>query len=426
MKIGILTIYKSLSEPYFSVNTIADQLKMFLDSQLEVKIIVSENCPDNQRKGIFLDKRIEWVKITNKLKENQIKLYDYSNPDMELHTTFFEEAEVIANDLIEKLADIDICIMYDIHIEGIFLLYNIAIRKAQEKLPGIKIIAMTPSNPLNRVPKLKWPFSARYTSMPNTIYTCPTLADISPLAKQYDIPEGNCKVVNNSIDILQNMSIDVKKVSKHIDLISPDILIVYPAKLIMEKKFEKIAALGGSIFSATEKTVKIIFCDIPSLEVDAEVYKNVIKKVGYIHGLEENDILFTSDLGYCDGFPKIGILELFSLSNLYICPSYSETFGDSVLEAASKGNFVVLNEAVSALEELGKNIHAYFMRWDAQNFGHDTKEKYNPSELAYLQHHAHRIVDLMRDNTVIYAKTLTRQRYSPEWIFKNQIEPLLS
>jgi len=78
------------------------------------------------------------------------------------------------------------------------------------------------------------------------------------------------------------------------------------------------------------------------------------------------------------------------------------------------------------LEELGKKLHAYFMRWDARNFGYDTKEKYNPSELAYLQEHAQRIVNMMRDNTVIYSKMLTRQIYSPEWIFKNQIEPLIN
>ncbi|HEX9061043.1 MAG TPA: glycosyltransferase, partial [Clostridia bacterium] len=157
-----------------------------------------------------------------------------------------------------------------------------------------------------------------------------------------------------------------------------------------------------------------------------DIYKEVVKKVGYVHGLNEEDILFTSDIGYPGGFPREGIMELFTLSNLFICPSYSESFGLTVLEAASRGNFLVLNEAVPALEELGKKLHSYFMRWDARNFGYDTKEKYNPSELAYMQNNAERIVDMMRDNSVIHSKTMVRQRYSPEWIFKNQIEPLFN
>jgi hypothetical protein len=96
-----------------------------------------------------------------------------------------------------------------------------------------------------------------------------------------------------------------------------------------------------------------------------------------------------------------------------------------VLEAASRGNFIVLNQAVPALEELGKQLGAYFMRWDARNFGYDTKENYNPSEQIYLENNADRVINLMRENVVISAKTLVRQRYSPKWIWENQLQPLL-
>ena len=69
-------------------------------------------------------------------------------------------------------------------------------------------------------------------------------------------------------------------------------------------------------------------------------------------------MIFTSDLGYEDGFPRAGVLELFQMSNLFVCPSYSESFGLTVLEAASRGNFLVLNEAVPALQELGTALGA--------------------------------------------------------------------
>ena len=112
-------------------------------------------------------------------------------------------------------------------------------------------------------------------------------------------------------------------------------------------------------------------------------------------GLEERDLIFTSDLGYEHGFPRKGVLDLFGLSNLFICPSYSEFFGLTVLEAAGRGNFLVLNEAVPALKELGENLGAYFMRWDGRNFGYDTHEKYIPSERAYYEEHGKIIVKLM-------------------------------
>ena len=136
-------------------------------------------------------------------------------------------------------------------------------------------------------------------------------------------------------------------------------------------------------------------------------------------------MLFSSDIGYPDGFPRESVFELFTLSNLFVCPSYSESFGLTVLEAASRGNFLVLNEAVPALQELGVQLAAYFMRWHARNFGFDTREKYLPSEQQYYEDHARNIVNLMREDHALNAKTLTRTRYSTRWICQNQLLPLL-
>lgn len=95
------------------------------------------------------------------------------------------------------------------------------------------------------------------------------------------------------------------------------------------------------------------------------------------------------------------------------------------LEVGSKGNFLVLNEAVPALKELGDTLGAYFMRWDARNFGFDTHEKYAPSEKAYYEEHGQNIVNLMREDRGLKAKTITRNRYNSEWICENQLTPLL-
>lgn len=81
----------------------------------------------------------------------------------------------------------------------------------------------------------------------------------------------------------------------------------------------------------------------------------MIRTEGKKYGLPADNLLFTSDIGYPLGFPREGVMELFQLSNLFICPSYSESFGLTVLEAARRGNFLVLNQAVPALQELGEN-----------------------------------------------------------------------
>lgn len=425
MNVAILTMFNGLSNTYSLVNVVAEHLKMLLDNDIKTKVLVSEDCPDDERQGIFADERLEWVKITNRLHGSQIKWYDYSAPDGKIHETFNEEVALVAKDFEANLSDVDICIMHDIHYQGWHLMHNAAIRKAQENLPKVKFIAVTHSAPVNRPPSPKYPFLCRYSPMPNTIYVYPTYSGITALAKQYNVSEGKCRVIFNSLDLVSLMSEDVQNIHNKTDLLSPDILIVYPGRLTTGKKFDKVSALAGAIRKKTELTVKVIFCDFPSMDVDSNTYKNVVRKIGTLLGLNNDDIAFTSDLGYPNGFPRKAVFELFTLSNLFICPSYSESFGLTVLEAASRGNFLVLNEAVPALEELGKKLKAYFMRWDARNFGFDTKETYKPSEQLYLEENALRIIDLMRDDTVLSAKTLTRQKFSPQWVWFNQLQPLL-
>lgn len=426
MKIALLTMFNGLTSTYSLVNVVAEQIRMMLDSGFEPKVLVSETCPLEDRYGIFLDERIEWVKVVNHLDGELIHWRDYSQPDQKVHDSFFDEADIIAEDFVKYLDNVDVCIMHDIHYQGWHLVHNVAIRKAQEKLPKTKFIAFTHSAPVNRPSNPKWPLSARFSPMPNTLYVYPTQSGLSALAKQYNVPEGRCRAVNNSLDLLNFASDEIKTLTKEIDLLSPDILIVFPGRLTTGKKFEKVAMLAGAIKKQSELSVKVIFCDFASMDINPNTYKALIRLQGLTHGLSNNDLFFTSDIEeFKSGFPRKAVMELFSLSNLFICPSFSESFGLTVLEAASKGNFLVLNERVPALEELGKNLDAYFMKWDARNFGFDTKESYNPSEEAYLAEHAEIIVNKMRENSVLKAKTLARQRYSPQWVWENQLEPMI-
>lgn len=384
MKVAIVTMFSGLSSTYSLVNVVADQIQMLLQADIPVKVLVSETCPDSDRTGIFLDQRIEWVKVTNTLNGKNITWHDYSHVSGNVHETFFQEADVIAADFVRHLKDVDVCILHDILYQGWHLVHNIAIRTAQKQLPHVRFLAFTHSLPLNRPREVEYPFSARFTDMPRTRFIYPTYSGIPALARQYDIPEGKCAVVYNTLPLLSSMSPDVQRVAENIDLMRADILAVYPARLTTGKQFEKVAALMGAIKSQTGNICKVVFCDFPSADIPSHVYKTMIRMEGKRYGLDETDILFTSDIGYPEGFPRQGVFELFTLSNLFICPSYSESFGLTVLEAGSRGNFLVLNEAVPALKELGETLGAYFMRWNARNFGYDTKEKYAPSERALL------------------------------------------
>ena len=175
MKVAILTMFSGLATTYSLVNVVADQIKMLLEAQVDLKILVSETCPDTERWGIFLDPRLEWVKITNTCHGAPIVWRDYSAPTGTVHETFYEEAAQIAKDYVRALQDVDVCIMHDILYQGWHLVHNAAIRQAQKSLPGVRFLAFTHSLPVSRPQKLEEPFSFRFTAMPNTRFVYPSL-----------------------------------------------------------------------------------------------------------------------------------------------------------------------------------------------------------------------------------------------------------
>ncbi len=425
MKIAILTMFNGLSNTYSLVNVVESHLNIFLNKGLEVKMLVSEDCPDCDRFGVFADERLEWVKVTNRLNGNTIHWRDYTQTTGKLHSTFYDEVNCVAEDFVKYLEDVDVCFMHDILYQGWHYLHNIAIRKAQKQLPKTKFVSFTHSFPINRPKIFSEDFSGRFTKMDNTIFAYPTHSGLPALAKQYDVGEGKCRAIYNINPIFLGLSDEVLELHKEVDLLSPEILIVYPARLTTGKQFEKVVQLGGAIKKYCEKSVRVVFCDFKSMDIDSNVYKREIVSMGVYSGLSKEDIVFTSDRGFESGFPRKAVLDLFTLSNLYICPSFSESFGLTVIEASSRGNFIVLNQAVPALEELGKNINAYFMRWNARNFGYDTTENYIPSEELYNKEHAQIIINKMRENPVLTAKTKARTVYNDEWIWKNQLEPII-
>ncbi|MEF9921392.1 MAG: glycosyltransferase [Anaerovoracaceae bacterium] len=423
MKIAILTMFNGLSNTYSLVNVVREQLEMFLANGIEVKMLVSEHCPDSQRVGVFADKRIEWVKIVNSENGQMFHWRTYRKANDVIEKKFFHQADIIKEDYIKNLSDVNICIMHDILYQGVHLLHNVAIRNAQKSLPNIKFLSFTHSAPVRHI-DAPYPISCMYSSMPNTTFVYPTKAGLEAIANQYDTDITNCACVGNSVDIMLGLHEETLEIVQHIDLMQSEIVIVYPGRLTMAKKFHVVAEFAGYLKRYCYESVSVIFCDFSCSDIKPETYKYIIRECGKKAGLEEKDMLFTSDIGFKNGVKRETVFDLFTLSNLYICPSYSESFGLTVIEAAGRGNYIVLNQAVPALEELGNNIDAYFMRWDAKNFGFDTVENYQPSERLYYIENAQTIIQNMKDNPVIKAKTLARIRFSSQWIYENQMKPL--
>ncbi|MEF9958933.1 MAG: glycosyltransferase [Niameybacter sp.] len=426
MIVALLTMFKTLKSSYSLVHIVENQIQMLLTHNCQVRILVSESCRDEERFGSFLDERLEWVRIPNTIDGKEIVWHDYSDTTLPLHEGFKKEVEMTSQAYVEVLQDVEVCILHDILYQGMHYMHNCALRSAQEKLPHIGFLSWVHSFPCTPPPELPDTMKGRFMPMAHTLFVFPSLAGISGLSHQYSIAEGECRVVYHSYRQVEEMSDVVRSLHEKYDLLSPDLLIVYPARLTQGKKLDKVAAVVGALKAVGGLSVKLVFCDfVVGERKQAFAYRAFVKEVAEQYGLESDEVIFTSEEGYEKGIERKAVLELFKLSNIYICPSLSESFGLTVGEAAQAGNFLILNENVPALKEIGRRLGAYFMKWDARVEGATQKENYRISEPTYYGKHAKEILKCIEQDKVLKAQTLIRQKYNNQWIWYHQLYPLL-
>jgi len=425
MKAAILTMFRSMPDSYSLVQVVKSHALMLLDAGIEVKIIVSDACSHEEVERSFPDPRIEWVRITQHPFPDALVWKDYLQEPPTEEQGIAECVAHIASQFEQQLADVCLCMLHDILYQGTLYLHNLAIRMVAAQRNDLRLIAFTHSYPANRPQVIPPHLAPRYTPLPNCAYVFPTRAGIPALAKQYSVPEGSCYVVHHAATILERMTNEVQSLARQIDLLSPDILMVCPSRLTPGKQLEKIVQVAGALKVVSGKNITVLYCDVPSTDIQVERYKRQIKTLGFQYSLNLTDMAFTSDFGFPNGLSNQSIADLFSLSNLFLCPSKSESFSLTLLEAAQHGNFLVVNEHVASLKEIGGKLSAYFMQWDARSMGQDILLASGASEPAYYAYHADQIWRRMKDNPVLKAKTVSRQNFSRQWIWNHQLKPLL-
>lgn len=410
MKIAIFTMFNGLNESYSLVSAVKNQIKMLLQNGHEVKVLVSEHCPDEERKDIFADSRLLWIKITNSINGNRAHWIDYTYYHKNVSPEFWILAKEVAKDLFFALQDTEICILHDILYQGLHLVHNAAVRTVQKKLPHLRFFAFTHSLPRENL-QLQISFQYMYCSMPNTTFVCPSKAMVLPLARQYNIKEKDIAVIPTAIDITEGMSPEVKQIYSIRSFEKPEYIIIYPARAAASKGHNLLAQFAGELKRATGKHILIICCDS---------YGNAHSRrlIGFemqTNGITHEEFLCTSELGFSDGLSHKAVLELFTLSNLFIFPSLAETQGLIALEAASRGNFLVMNSQAPALCQLSQSL------W-AQLYDFNT----DISALPFKKEEAVKcIAEQISLNPVIQAKNAVRKCFSPNAIYNRYLAPLL-
>lgn len=420
-KVYILTNFAGYLKSYSPIIVVGSQLTMFKRAGYEPVLIAEEgwNPPEDSIFGSVETHRIPHViidgeKLDERFDADVDKLYDALVDILE------EDCVVITHDLI-FLPD--------------YIKLNVACRRIAQEQPKITWLHLVHSaTSPEQLIKERAMFAGKYAEhlaekFPNSLVCYPNAYDIPRVARNYNFEENEVVEVPHCTDPTEGMSYLVKRLYDELKLYEPQALMIYPVRLDRGKYVEACIHLMAG-FKTQGTTSHVVVCDFQSTGGDKVVYREELKTLASDLGVSDR-VTFLSEFDDSANMEVSHgvILELFTLSNIFILPSKSETYSLIAQEAMLKGNLCLLNHDFGAFRQIyGKN--ALYKQFDGANIGFDG---FNGSITTqhvpvrdYYRALASAISYYMENEHVLRAKTWVRTQRNPDYVFKTYLEPLLN
>ena len=410
-KVGLLTtFYEAMSE--FSLIAVAGtQLQMLLSHGYEPAVLVQENFTEPPAPSLW---RSEMLDLRPAI--------PFLHLTSGIATDFEERVERILEALRAALEDVQVCITHDIILQSTYKEHNVAMRryaKERSDLLWLHFIHSCPSPG-----SASYPEDCRYTTPPGYV-VYPNASDLPRVCQTYQLGGNEWRAIANrashSIDPLSLWPYDglTRDLIEKSDHLAGEISAVYPARLDRGKQPEKIIRLFAGVKKLGYEP-RLLIIDWQSMGEHFQKYIDELldlsAKVGLLGAVN-----FTSRLNDAcsQGIPRRVVMELMDLSNVYVHPSAIETYSLTVHEAMLRGNLCVLNGDLPVMRELWGECGIYF------DFSSDrTSRTYSPTEQAFWNDEAVRLVSEFKQNRAVQAKTKARREWSPGAMWKS-FAPLL-
>lgn len=349
-----------------------------------------------------------------------------------------EEIEELVNIVQSQLDDIleqdAVVLTHDLIFLPDYTVYNLAARNLATMRPDIAWVHWIHSatDPAI-ISKERAMYGERYEQamsqpFPNSMIAYPNAYDRKRVAHSFNFEEDHIVAVPHSTDPIDAMHPLVQRLYNDLELSKPDVLIIYPLRLDRGK-----AAEVDVMYVAGCKRVglkaHVVFCDFQSTGDDKLVYRQDLKDLASELGVSDR-VTFLSefdDIAHMEVSHDI-ILDLFSLSNVFIMPSKSETYSLVTQEAMMRGNLCIMNQDFAPFRDIFGEA-AIYRQFEGANIAisgdhgeiqttHDNPELYYDAlgrELKYW----------LENDKVLKAKTWVRTRRNPDFVFREYIEPLI-
>jgi glycosyltransferase involved in cell wall biosynthesis len=417
MRCGILTTFSSFSPEYSLTTVVLSQLRMLLKHDYKPVLFVLNIFKDD-------DKVPEGVEIRKIVPQLLLEPYGQHNLD-----SLDSDVEKARRAFEDNMQDIDVMLCHDIIFINSYLPYNIALRQAIDtKLGNVKWLHWMHSGPS---------FATLDGSVWDNLYTLPknsrliymNYTDQIRAAEMYHTLPSNVRTVFNPMDIrdLYDFHPLTKELCDYYDLMSADILVSYPLSSTRMDTAGKQLSKTIRIVAEIKKRGKSVRLIVPNAHANGQREKDKIEEMYQLaqeHGLERRELIFTSlyDVPkYEGGVPHEVVRDLFTLSNIFIFPSYSENCPLVLLEAMAGGNVLILNQDFPAFKDFGGKDALYF-RFSSTVA---PSPEFPNGEDNYYRDVAILALNELEQNKAIKAQTRLRKEFNEDYIWGNQLEPAI-
>lgn len=418
-KVFILTNFSTYLKSYSPIIVVSEQIKMFQRAGYEPIMITTEG----------------WSPPEDSIFHNVHTEHLYPSGAHDTVDDIFEQDIVdIYARLNEIIPDGSVVITHDLIFLPDYVKHNIAARRLAEKKPAVRwlhwIHSATSPNTLIQERSI---YGEQYKELllskfPNSIICYPNAQDIPRVAKNFSFEEDEVVEVPHSTDPTEGMSRLVKRLYDEKKLSEAEVLVIAPMRLDRGKNPGMIVRLMKGCLDVGVSS-HLIFCDFQSTGDDKVVLRNETNDLAKELGVE-NRVTFISEF---DGeaileIDHTTVLDLFTLSNVFICPSRSETYSLTTQEAMLKGNLCILNKDFPAFTQIyGKN--ALYRQFDGAEVDFSGQDGKIETTIKPIENHFKDMAIALKyyliNDKVLSAKTFVRTKRNPDYVFRNYIEPLL-
>jgi len=419
-RIAILTTFGGWDEAYSPVNVVWHQLKMLVRYGYEPILFTLDIFPK--------DKQIEGVEIRPVLPTLKFEPYRGVAASRNVPQELEKDVAKVVPVFEEHFKDLDVILCHDVIFQDSFLPYNAALHKMV--MPkNLKLYHWMHSGPSRRPAEMQEPVSFLYSLPQNSKLVYMNRYDVVRCAEMYGVYAADkVRVVHNPIDYRLQEKDDklLNELISKFRLNDADIIAVYPLSTTRMGSGGKQIHKAIRIMAELKKLGRSVRFVIPNAHANGQHEKDEIQKVRMFAqelGLDVRfELVFTSllDKKWEQGIPHDTVVRLMRYSDIFLFPSVSENCPLILLEAALGKNLLVLNEDFTPMKDF-VGPHALYFKFDSVT----TVTNHPMGEARYYEDVAKIIHSELANNRTFQSNREVRQKFNIDYIFKNQLEPLL-